>query len=85
MNNTGAGTSGALVSGSVNNVRWQTLNRNESTGTFDLLIRRGDDTSLQPIVLETWTNLSLDPFAPNYVAAVLGDYVTNYNVVTNQI
>jgi hypothetical protein len=85
MNNTGAETSGALVSGSVNNVRWQTLNRNESTGTFDLLVRRGDDTSLQPIVLETWTNLSLDPFAPNYVAAVLGDYVTNYNPNTNQI
>jgi len=85
MNNSGSETSGALVSGSADNVRWQTLNRNESTGTFDLLIRRGDDTSLQPIVLETWTNLSLDPFAPNYVAAVLGDYVTNYNVVTNQI
>ena len=85
MNNTGAGTSGALVSGSANNVRWQVLNRNESTGTFDLLIRRGDDNTIQPIVLETWTNLSLDPFAPNYVAAVLGDYVTNYNAVTNQI
>ena len=85
MNNTGAETSGALVSGSANNVRWQTLNRNESTGTFDLLVRRGDDNTLQPIVLETWTNLSLDPFAPNYVAAVIGDYVTNYDVVTNQI
>jgi phage tail sheath protein FI len=85
MNNTGAGTSGALVSGSVDNVRWQVLNRNESTGTFDLLIRRGDDNIIQPIVLETWTNLSLDPFAPNYVAAVLGDYKTNYNSVTNQI
>lgn len=85
MNNTGAGTSGALVSGSADNVRWQVLNRNESTGTFDLLVRRGDDNTLQPIVLETWTNLSLDPFAPNYVAAVIGDYVTNYNDVTNQI
>jgi hypothetical protein len=86
MNNSGSlGTNGTLSSGSVNNVRWQTLNRNESTGTFDLLIRRGDDTSLQPIVLETWTNLSLDPFAPNYVAAVLGDYITNYNSTTNQI
>jgi hypothetical protein len=85
MNNTGAGTSGSLVSGSANNVRWQVLNRNESTGTFDLLIRRGDDNTIQPIVLETWTNLSLDPFAPNYVAAVIGDYVTNYNSATNQI
>jgi hypothetical protein len=85
MNNSGSGTSGSLVSGSSDNVRWQTLNRNESTGTFDLLIRRGDDNTLQPIVLETWTNLSLDPFAPNYVAAVLGDYITNYNASTNQI
>ena len=86
MNNSGSlGTNGVLSSGSSNNVRWQTLNRNTSTGTFDLLIRRGDDTSLQPIVLETWTNLSLDPFAPNYVAAVLGDYITNYNSSTNQI
>jgi hypothetical protein len=86
MNNSGSlGTNGVLSSGSSDNIRWQTLNRNESTGTFDLLIRRGDDTSLQPIVLETWTNLSLDPFAPNYVAAVLGDYITNYNSTTNQI
>ena len=85
MNNTGGGTSGALTNGSADNVRWQIVNRNTSTGTFDLLVRRGDDNTLQPIVLETWTNLSLDPFAPNYVAAVLGDYVTNYNPNTNQI
>jgi hypothetical protein len=85
MNNTGTETSGALVSGSANNVRWQIVNSNTGSGTFDLLVRRGDDNNLQPIVLETWTNLSLDPFAPNYVTAVIGDYVTNYNSVTNQI
>ena len=85
MNSAGAETSGALVNGTSNNIRWQVVNRNESTGTFDLLVRRGDDTALQPIVLETWTNLSLDPFAPNYVAAVIGDYKSNYNSVTNQV
>jgi hypothetical protein len=85
MNNSGSETSGALVSGSANNVRWQVVNRNTSTGTFDLLVRRGDDNAIQPVILETWTNLSLDPFAPNYVAAVIGDYVTNYNSVNNQI
>jgi hypothetical protein len=86
MNSTGPeGTNGALSSGSVDNVRWQTLNRNESTGTFDLLVRRGNDTDLQPSVLETWTNLSLDPFAPNYVAAVIGDYITYYNSSSNQV
>jgi hypothetical protein len=85
MNNSGAETSGALVSGSLNNVRWQVVNSNTGSGTFDLLVRRGDDNLLEPTVLETWTNLSLDPFAPNYVAAVIGDYKSNYNPSTNQV
>jgi phage tail sheath protein FI len=78
-------SSGALASGSADNVRWQIVNASTSSGTFDLLIRRGNDTTNNQTVLETWTNLSLDPFAPNYIAAVIGDYVTSYNSVTNQI
>ena len=75
--------SGSLASGSSDNIRWQVVNSNISQGTFDLLIRRGDDTTNNPIVLETWTNLSLDPFAPNYVAAVIGDYTLNWNQSTS--
>jgi len=71
--------SGSLASGTTDNIRWQILNSTISQGTFDLLIRRGDDTTLNPIILETWTNLSLDPFAPNYIAAVIGDYTLNWN------
>jgi hypothetical protein len=71
--------SGSLPSGSINNIRWQIVNASTSSGTFDLLVRRGDDTTQNPIVLETWTNLSLDPTAPNYVALVIGDYTLNYN------
>jgi hypothetical protein len=78
-------SAGALASGSADNVRWQIVNSNTGSGTFDLLIRRGNDNTLNPTVLETWTNLSLDPFAPNYVSKVLGDYVQNYNATTNQI
>ena len=86
MNNTGAQDSrGALVSGSVNNIRWQIINPNTSSGTFGLLIRQGNDTTNNPIVLETWTNLSLDPQASNYVSKVLGDYTYNYNSTNNQI
>ena len=86
MNNTG-GTevSGALASGSSNNIRWQILNSNSSSGTFDLLIRQGDDNTLQPIVLETWTNLNLDPNSSNYIARVIGDINENYNSTNNQI
>jgi phage tail sheath protein FI len=80
-----SGTNGTLASGSINNFRWQILNSSTSSGTFDLLIRQGNDTTTSPIVLETWTNLSLDPTQANYVAAVLGDQVQNYNSTTNQI
>jgi hypothetical protein len=73
MNNTGSEISGSLVSGSADNVRWQIANRDTAAGTFSLLIRRGDDDTLNPIVLETWTNLSLDPTVPNYVARVIGN------------
>ena len=71
-------SSGALASGSIDNVRWQVVNSNTSSGTFDLLVRRGDDTANNPIILETWTNLSLDPKVTNYVAKVIGDQNFNY-------
>ena len=78
MNSTGSqDISGSLASGSVDNVRWQIVNSNISSGTFDLLVRQGNDNTNVPIVLETWTNLSMDPTAPNFVAAVLGDQVQN--------
>ena len=86
MNSTSTQDSrGSLPSGSVNNVRWQIINPNTSSGTFGLLIRQGNDTTNNPIVLETWTNLSLDPQASNYVSKVLGDYVYNYNITNNQV
>ena len=86
MNNTGSmDASGSLISGSANNVRYQIANRDTSSGTFSLLIRQGDDNTNNPIVLETWTNLSMDPTAPNYVSRVVGDQYRQYNTVDNQI
>ena len=78
-------SSGALPSGSVDNVRWSIQNTNTSSGTFTLLIRQGNDTTNSQIVLETWTNLSLDPTQANYIAAVIGDQRQNYNPATIQI
>jgi len=78
-------SAGALTSGTTDNIRWQILSRNTSSGTFDLLVRQGNDNTNNPIVLETWTNLSMDPTAANYVAAVIGDTTQNYNSTLNQI
>jgi uncharacterized protein len=67
--------SSALVSGSEDNLRWEISNINNANGTFTLSVRRGDDSAKEKIVLETFTNLSLDPNSPNYIAARVGDQV----------
>jgi phage tail sheath protein FI len=77
--------SGSLASGSADNIRYQILNADTASGTFSLLIRQGNDNTNNPIVLETWTGLSLDPFAANFISKVLGDQDQNYNVTNNQI
>lgn len=69
-------TDGSLVSGSADNLRWEVSNINTSTGTFTLSIRRGDDNTKNKIILETFNNLSLDPNAPNYIEAVIGNQTT---------
>jgi hypothetical protein len=77
--------SGSLSSGSADNIRWQITNPDSSAGTFNLLIRQGDDNANTPIVLESWTNLSMDPTAPNYVARLIGDQYRTYDSTDNQI
>jgi len=78
MNSTSTeGTNNTLASGSADNVRWEIVAPNSASGTFGLLIRKGDDTGNSKVVLETWTNLSLDPKASNYVSRVLGDQAQN--------
>ena len=74
MNNTGSqDSSGSLISGSSDNIRWQITNNDTASGTFSLLIRQGDDNANNRTVLESWTNLSMDPTAPNYVSRVIGN------------
>jgi hypothetical protein len=80
MNSTSSEISGALASGSSDNVRWEIPTVNTASGTFSLLIRRGDDNNVQKIVLESYNNLSLDPYAPNYISKVIGD--VDYTLVT---
>jgi hypothetical protein len=74
MNSTGpTGSYGTLLSGSADNFRWQITNTNINNGTFTLVIRQGNDSVISPSILETWTNLSLDPFASNYIEKVIGN------------
>jgi len=67
--------SGSLANGTPDNLRYEIVSPNTASGTFTLLVRRGDDNTNNKIVLETWTNLSLDPTAPNYLEKIIGNQI----------
>ena len=85
MNNSGAMSSGSLISGSADNIRWEVTNSNTGSGTFNVLVRRGNDIPNNKVVLEAWNNLTLDPNSSRYIAKVIGDQKLNYNSVTFQM
>jgi len=42
-------------------------------GTFTVVVRDFNDTNKKKVVLETFSNVNLDPNSPNYIARVIGD------------
>jgi hypothetical protein len=88
MNNSGSnmlGASGSLNSGSADNIRWEITNSNTGSGTFNVLIRRGNDVESNKVILEAWNNLTLDPNSSRYISRVIGDQKLNYDSVNNQM
>jgi hypothetical protein len=86
MNNKSATatSTGALPSGSINNIRVQIVSPNTQSGTFNLYVRRGNDDDNNPAILETYTGLSMDPLDDNYVAKRIGDYKFTQVVVDGE-
>ena len=85
-NNTGSVLSqAAMESGSSDNVRWEIATSNTSSGTFSLLVRRGNDTQNNKVILESWNNLSLDPTQDNFITKVIGDEKYNYQSSGNYL
>ena len=80
MNNSGSmQNSGSLDSGSGDNVRVEIANVDSGSGTFDVLIRRGNDDNGQKVVLETFSRVSLDPNQPNYIEEQIGNQRLNFD------
>jgi hypothetical protein len=78
-------SNGALASGSNDNIRFEITNSNTGSGTFNVLIRRGNDITNNPVVLESFNNVNLDPNSNRYIANVIGDQRLNYNATNNQM
>lgn len=54
-------------------------NENNKYGSFDLLIRSFSDTDENPVVLESFRGLTLNPSSERYVARVIGDMNLYYD------
>jgi phage tail sheath protein FI len=90
------GANNTLSNGTRDNVRWEIVSPNISTGTFSLLIRRGNDKSNDKTIVETHANLSMDPNSNDYIEKVIGNsrqtvtqdgtdyYVKNEGTYTNR-
>lgn len=63
---------------SISNVK-ASANAANKYGTFNVQIRDWNDTDLSPMVLEQFSNCSLDPTAENYIARLVGDRKVFYN------
>ena len=50
-----------------------------SYGTFDLLVRKFNDSDVEPVVLESFRSLSLDPGSDRYIGRIIGDQNVKYN------
>lgn len=63
---------------SISNIKASTDDSNPY-GTFSVEIRDFNDTDINPIVLERFSNCSLNPKSDNYVAKLIGDRRVTYN------
>lgn len=73
-NSTGSlNSDGSLANGTADNLRFEIANINNTAGTFSVVIRRGDDSTKNKIILETFNDVSLDPNSENYIERVIGN------------
>jgi len=62
----------------VENIRLPSEVPGDNYGRFDLVVRGFEDTDANPDVIETFTDLTLEPGQPNYVARAIGNRKTTY-------
>jgi len=76
---------GILTDGTTDNIKFEIAGSNTDAGTFNVLVRQGNDKNSDKIILETFNKVSLDPNQSNFISKVIGDQVVAYDSVTNQI
>jgi hypothetical protein len=63
---------------SISNVK-ASIDDTNKYGTFNVQIRDWNDTDVTPVIIEQFTNCTLDPDSDNYVAKLIGDRKVYYH------
>ena len=53
--------------------------------TFSVILRRYEDTDKNPLILEQYNNVNLDPDSPNYISRKIGDRYPQYNETLGKV
>jgi len=69
---TAATATGLFTSGTRSNLRYEITSANTGSGTFSVVVRRGDDDDTNKIILEQFNNVTLDPFDSQFIGKVIG-------------
>jgi len=54
-------------------------------GTFDVLVRRANDTDASPVVVERFSNCNLDANSLDYIARKIGDAFVQFDTTTRRL
>tara|TARA_R110002072_G_scaffold76194_4_gene178996 strand:+ start:3178 stop:6231 length:3054 start_codon:yes stop_codon:yes gene_type:complete len=57
---------------SISNIK-SPANENINYGTFDVILRKADDSDKRPVILERFSGCTLDPASQDYLATKIGD------------
>ena len=86
MNSAGTlNSDGSLTNGTSDNLRWEITNSSTGSGTFNVVVRAGNDKTNDKTILESFNGVNLDPNSTKYISKVIGDQIVSYNVTENQI
>ena len=66
-------------------VKVSLANMSFETNTFDLLVRSYTDTDINPVVLEKYTNCTMDPSSNSFVAKKVGTADGQYEIISKYI
>ena len=69
----------------ISNVKAAGTTNGTDYGTFTVIVRDFNDTDKKKNVLETYSNVNLDPNSPNYISRVIGDRKREIDSITGKI